>query len=158
MGDFFEDLGKKITETAEAVSKKTEEVVEVQKLKNQVRGMERSNERDLSDLGKMVYEKFQVKEVIAEDYIEICENLKDREASIIECNEKIALLRGTSICKSCQATLDPEMDYCPKCGSKVERPEPETCTGDVVDEAPVAEETAEDTVASESAVDKNDGE
>ena len=33
MGDFFEDLGKRITETAGAVTKKTEEVVETQKIK-----------------------------------------------------------------------------------------------------------------------------
>ena len=55
MADFFgnlkgslkgnlENLGKTLSDTAEAVSKKTKEEVEVQKIKSQVRGMERSNE------------------------------------------------------------------------------------------------------------------
>lgn len=40
----FEDLGKFITETAGNVGKKTEEVMEVQKLKSQIRSLERSNQ------------------------------------------------------------------------------------------------------------------
>ena len=44
MGDFFEDLGKRITETAGAVTKKTEEVVETQKIKSQIRVEERNKE------------------------------------------------------------------------------------------------------------------
>ena len=55
MGDFFEDLGKRITETAGAVTKKTEEVVETQKIKSQIRVEERNKERDLQHLGKLVY-------------------------------------------------------------------------------------------------------
>lgn len=50
MGDFFEDLGKRITETAGAVTKKTEEVVETQKIKSQIRVEERNKERVCSIL------------------------------------------------------------------------------------------------------------
>ena len=64
MGDFFEDLGKRITETAGAVTKKTEEVVETQKIKSQIRVEERNKERDLQHLGKLVYDRFQKGEVI----------------------------------------------------------------------------------------------
>ena len=52
MGDFFEDLGKKITETADMITKKTERVMEIQKLQNQIRNLE--------------------------PYHELCENLKQR--------------------------------------------------------------------------------
>ena len=65
MADFFSklssnlgDLGKIISEKAEEVSKKTEDAVEVQKIKSQIRVMERNNERDFQDIGKMVFEKF----------------------------------------------------------------------------------------------------
>lgn len=54
MKEFFEDLGKFITETAGNVGKKTEEVMEVQKLKSQIRSLERSNQGDLTDLGKII--------------------------------------------------------------------------------------------------------
>lgn len=50
MGDFFEDLGKRITETAGAVTKKTEEVVETQKIKSQIRVEERNKKEICSIL------------------------------------------------------------------------------------------------------------
>ena len=71
MGDFFEDLGKRITETAGAVTKKTEEVVETQKIKSQIRVEERNKERDLQHLGKLVYDRFQKGEVIDTVFVEL---------------------------------------------------------------------------------------
>ena len=67
MADFFgnlkgnlESLGKTISEKAEVVSKKTEEAVEIQKIKSQIRVMERNNERDFEDIGKIIYERFKI--------------------------------------------------------------------------------------------------
>lgn len=146
MGDFFEDLGKKISETAEAVSKKTEEVVEIQKLKNQVRGLERSNERDLMDLGKMTYEKFSEGEVIAPEFSEVCDGIQSREEEITACSKKIAELKGTSLCENCKYPLEQEMDFCPKCGHKVEKEESEDCVdAEFTEEEESREETEEHT-------------
>ena len=65
MADFFSNLKEKLSEKAEVIAKKTEEVadvvakkteqtIDVQKIKNQIRTMERNNERDLLDIGKMI--------------------------------------------------------------------------------------------------------
>ena len=59
MADFFEDLGKKITEVADDLGRKAGDTIETQKLKSQVRSLRRANERDYLDIGRMVYEKFQ---------------------------------------------------------------------------------------------------
>ena len=37
MADFFDELGKKITETAEDLGRKAENAVEIQKIKGQIR-------------------------------------------------------------------------------------------------------------------------
>ena len=37
MGTFFEDLGKRLGETAETMTNKAGEAMEIQKLKNQIR-------------------------------------------------------------------------------------------------------------------------
>ena len=145
MGDFFEDLGKKISETAEAVSKKTEEVVEIQKLKNQVRGLERSNERDLMDLGKMVYDKFSEGEVIAPEFSEVCDEIQSREEEITACTKKIADLKGTALCDKCKYPLEQDMAFCPKCGHKVEREECDDCVDAEFTEEETKEETEEHT-------------
>ena len=69
MGKFMEKLRTTLVDTAEVVSKKTGEVVdvvakkteqtvEIQKIRGQISTMERNNERDYKDIGKMIYNKF----------------------------------------------------------------------------------------------------
>ena len=148
MGDFFEDLGKRISETAEAVTKKTEEVVETQKIRNQIRVMERSNQRDYEALGKMIYNRFKKGEEINLKYIELCEEIEQREEAIEVYLKEIAELKGKDICQQCKGELDAGMAYCPKCGAKVgeeifeEEIVPEEAAEEIVEEA--AEEILEE--------------
>ena len=58
MKTFFEDLTKRLGETAELVGNKANEAMEVQRLKNQIRTLERNNEDDLAELGRVLYAKF----------------------------------------------------------------------------------------------------
>lgn len=131
MADFFgnlkgslkgnlENLGKTLSDTAEAVSKKTKEEVEVQKIKSQVRGMERSNERDFQDIGKMIYDKFKKGEVVDTAFIELCEAIEGREQAIEESGKKIAELKGLDVCPNCKEHVNADVVFCPKCGTKME--------------------------------------
>ena len=52
MKDFFEDLGKRLSETAEAVTAKAGDAIEIQKLKAQIRELARGNAEDLMELGQ----------------------------------------------------------------------------------------------------------
>ena len=115
MGDFFEDLGKRITETA--VTKKTEEVVETQKIKSQIRVEERNKERDLQHLGKLVYDRFQKGEVIDTVFVELCEAVAQHEDAVQSYLKELAQLKGM---ENCKGELESDMAYCPKCGTKVE--------------------------------------
>lgn len=54
MVDFFEDLGRKISDVANDIGKKTEDTIEIQKLKSDMRTLRRANDRDLMDMGRMV--------------------------------------------------------------------------------------------------------
>ena len=57
-GEVVEVVTKKTGEVVDVVAKKTEQTVEVQKLKSQISLMERNNERDYKDIGKIVYDRF----------------------------------------------------------------------------------------------------
>lgn len=72
MADFFEDLGKKITEVADDLGRRAGDTIETQKIKSQIRSLKRANDRDYMDIGRMVYEKFQDGELFGTDYITIC--------------------------------------------------------------------------------------
>ena len=131
MKDFFDNLGKVITEKAEVVSKKagevvevvadkTEQTIEVTKIKSQINVMERNNERDFKDIGKMIYEKFKNGEEVDDQYMELCEAIAAREENIQKSKEEIAKIKGLDVCPECGAHLDARAQFCPKCGAKVE--------------------------------------
>lgn len=81
MADFFEQLGKKISDVAEDFGKKTEDTLEVQRIKSQIRSLDRANERDYIEIGKKIYEKFKAGEVADLEYIALCESIEKRGRS-----------------------------------------------------------------------------
>lgn len=118
MGTFWEDLEKKIGETAETVTNKVDEVLEIQKLKNQIRVLERANENDFADLGRMVFEQFADGEIVSAEAAAVCEAIQSRNESISEYEKQIVDVKGDFACGSCGNTVVKGMAYCPYCGEK----------------------------------------
>lgn len=139
MKEFFEDLGKFITETAGNVGKKTEEVMEVQKLKSQIRSLERSNQGDLTDLGKIIYERFRKEEAVDGELGVICEEIRKRRMIIAAFEKKLADMKGVKECENCQELIEKDMKFCPHCGAEVKKEEmPQECE-DIFAESDVSE-------------------
>ncbi len=88
MADFFEELGKRISDVASDLGKKTEDTIEIQKIKGDIRSLKRANDRDL-----MVYDKFQKGEIPDTDYIELCGNIEKREEEIEKQEEEIVRIK-----------------------------------------------------------------
>ena len=109
MRDFFEDLGKRLGETAESLTNRASEVVEVQRIRGQIRALDRNNERDYRDIGRMIYEKYKNGEVIDTEMVCICEEIEKREATAEEMEQMIADSKGTTVCPNCHANLTPDM-------------------------------------------------
>lgn len=93
MADFFEELGKKISDVAGDIGKKTQDTIEVQKMKSDIRSLKRANDRDMVHIGRMVYEKFQSGEVSDTEYITLCEAVEKREEEIAKQEEEIARIK-----------------------------------------------------------------
>lgn len=156
MRTFWEDLGKRFGETAETVSSIAGDVVEIQKLKSQIRTLERGNENDLIDLGKAVYEQFKEGTSVGEFAEALCAAIQDREESIAEYLQKISEVKGDFQCECCGKTVAKDMAYCPYCGTKA--PERETACEEAEEAAEeeacaeeVKEETAEEACTEEAA-------
>lgn len=159
MGDFFEDLGKKITETAGAVTKKTEEMMETQKIKSQIRLEERNKENALQELGKQVYDRYRNGEIVDADFVGLCEAIEQYEEAVQSCLKELAELKGMTLCKNCNGELQAEMVYCPKCGTKVEEEiyfEEETENEPAFEEEPSEEKDTEMQVVEEAAIVEED--
>lgn len=126
MGDFYnslksnlENFSNALAETADVVVQKTEDGIEVQKIKSQIRVLERNNARDYQEIGKIIYDRFEKGELDDETIEKICENIKEREDSIEKQIKQMESVKGVSICRGCQEPVAVNAVYCPKCGAKV---------------------------------------
>lgn len=135
MGTFWEDLGKKFGETAECVTNKAGELMEIQKIKNQIRALERGNESDFIDLGRMVYEEFKCGKEMSVEASGLCEAIQSREESIAEYEKQIVEVKGDFECPNCGKTVTKGMAYCPYCGEKTPEEYADTSAKDDVEAA-----------------------
>lgn len=144
MKDFWEDLGKRIGETAENMTAMAGDAIEIQRLKSQVRNLARGNAVDLMELGRTIYDRYKAGEEVEESAKALCDAIKDREASMGEYEKKIAKIKGASECPKCGKMVAKDMAYCPYCGEKVEKIDAEPADADAADE--YAEDAAGETV------------
>ncbi len=117
---FFENLGKKVGEAAQAVSKKSSELVEITKLNVNINAEEDKIQKLLSQIGKLVYEKFASTGAADNDVRELCETIAGHEQTINELKEKIAQIKGTKQCINCGTEMERTQIFCSKCGTKNE--------------------------------------
>lgn len=94
MADFFENLGKRISDVASDVGKRTEDTLEIQKLKSDIRSLKRGNDRDYQDIGKAVYDSYQRGEAVDGDMATLCEAVEQRLNRVKELEEEIDKIRN----------------------------------------------------------------
>lgn len=116
----FESFTKKVAETAKAAAKKSSELVEVTKLNMNVGAEESKIEKTYSEIGKVVYQKFDEGEDVGEAFAELCGKIKSYEENIKELKQKILDLKNVKLCSGCGTELAAEVVFCPKCGAKQE--------------------------------------
>lgn len=125
---FFENFGKRFGETAEMVTNKAGEMIEIQRVKSQIRDLARENAVDMMELGKAVYERYKSGEELDDSTAQICDSIKEREKEIEKYERKIAVLKGSAACVKCGRMVSEDMAYCPYCGEKMEARDMEEAT------------------------------
>lgn len=97
MADFMnklEKIGKVFVDTVDEVGKKAEDTLEVQKIKSQINSMKRYNDRDLSDMGKIIYERYKAGEEIEAEFVAFCEEISRREDEADNLEREIWRIKG----------------------------------------------------------------
>ncbi|HYF81482.1 MAG TPA: zinc-ribbon domain-containing protein [Clostridia bacterium] len=121
--DLLNDIGKKITETAKSVTKKSEDIVEITKLNLTIGSEEDKIKRMFYEIGSELYRSYTNGKPIGDFYDSKCNEVKQIEENIKAIKERILLLKGNKICKTCNTVVDAEVNYCPNCGEKLEKKE-----------------------------------
>lgn len=117
---FFDQLGKKASDTMQSAKDKTSKLSAELKLKSQLADRKDRINVLYSEIGKEVYSDYQ--KGINENSQVVLEKLKEiteTNERIEEINKEILKIKGVRICTSCGGQIPAGSDFCPKCGNKV---------------------------------------
>lgn len=92
MQDLFNKAAKFAKETAEKAADKTEELVEVGKLKSQISTARTEISTAKKQIGEYYYEQFGAETELPETVTELCRKIKEQEMIIDELEAKLELV------------------------------------------------------------------
>lgn len=163
---FFDELKRNLSgvtdtvaKTSESVMKKSSTAIEIQKAKLKKVSLEGNMKSLYESLGQLYFEKYADGDM-PKEMAELCEKITSCQHAINEAEQRAAFLKGVVICSNCQAEVDKDASYCPKCGAEiihvVEKDEDDSV--DAEDENEESADEASDTVAEEPEAAEDAGE
>ena len=115
---FFEDLGKKITQTSQGVVQKTKDTAEVIKLNGMISEEEKRIDSFHKQIGKMYFEMHTDSYESAFESMII--GIKESQSKIGQYSEQVKKLKGIVRCPNCGGDVPYGMPYCSSCGLKMD--------------------------------------
>lgn len=163
---FFDELKRNLSgvtdtvaKTSESVMKKSSTAIEIQKAKLKKVSLEGDMKSLYESLGQLYFEKYADGDM-PKEMAELCEKITSCQHAINEAEQRAAFLKGVVICSNCQAEVDKDASYCPKCGAEiihvVEKDEDDSV--DAEDENEESADEASDTAAEEPEAAEDAGE
>ena len=110
--DFFGNLSKTLKKTVDTVGKKTDEFVEIQKIRTRQHVLEDQIEKNYQDIGQIIYNRYLNGEAFDENLAGICKDITDLEKEIADCREDVANKRGRIVCPACGASVPKDAAFC----------------------------------------------
>ena len=123
--DFFGNLSKTLKKTVNTVGKKTDEFVEIQKIRTRQHALEDQIEKNYQDIGQIIYNRYLNGEAFDENLAGICKDITDLEKEIADCKEDVANKRGRIVCPACGASVPKDAAFCMRCGAAMPEKEEE---------------------------------
>ncbi len=122
---FFDELKRNLSgvtdtvaKTSESVMKKSSTAIEIQKAKLKKVSLEGDMKSLYESLGQLYFEKYADGDM-PKEMAELCEKITSCQHAINEAEQRAAFLKGVVICSNCQAEVDKDASYCPKCGAEI---------------------------------------
>lgn len=112
---FFDDLGKKISQTGQDVVRKTKNFADTTKISAQIAEQERQLSNLYQQLGRLYYEGH--KDAPAEDLRMFVDAITQAQDWISQQKEQIDQINGVVKCNVCGSDVPQEYLYCSVCGS-----------------------------------------
>jgi DNA-directed RNA polymerase subunit RPC12/RpoP len=113
-------FGKKLSDAAKNTAKKSEELIEIGKVKAKIRDAENDIEKTKMEIGEIAYKKFKDGEATFAEAEEMGTKIDGFLDDIKDFEEKILRLKHVRICPDCGEEVEDIVAFCSKCGHKFE--------------------------------------
>lgn len=127
---FFEEFKRNATDVANKAVKKTGELTNIARLGINVKTNEAKLSSVFEEIGYMFYEAQSTGADHTSDIASLIMKADKIKADIENTKKEIAKLKKVVICTGCGNEVSEEASFCPHCGAKIEKSEPETCEDD----------------------------
>ena len=115
---FFEQLGKRLTDTGQNVARQTKNLADVTQLNSAIADKEKKISQLMLSIGQSYYERHKDDETAEEP--EKMDAIRTLYEEIAENREKIKQIKGVVQCGNCGAEVPADAMFCSACGAKVE--------------------------------------
>lgn len=123
--EFFDSLRQTLTGTAEVVGKKTEDLLEIQKLRSRIRNAQRNVELDYKKLGEIIYQRYVSGTDLDEELTEVCGLIMELQKQTASYKEELANRKGQTVCPACGSGNPRDAVFCMHCGTVIPKNEPD---------------------------------
>lgn len=117
MANFFNELGKKLSDVGSTAMQKTKEFSDITKLNSAVAEEERNQGNLFTQLGKIYFDQHQ--DAPEDMYKDTVEALKSSMAKVAELKEQLRTIKKVRTCENCGTEIANDAAFCPKCGAKL---------------------------------------
>lgn len=115
--DFFSKLGETLSEAGKDVSQKAKEMTGIAKLNMDIKAKEDYINKQYTAIGRQYYEMHKDdEEPLFEEMALVREAAEDTKRM----EQELADLKGMKKCPSCEAAVEQDAKFCPKCGKNFE--------------------------------------
>lgn len=118
--DFLGNVKKMVTDTTQTVVKKSGEVLETTKIKYGIFNLKNDIDLIYKEIGKEIYNKFETGDDVFDSVNSKCELIREKNKEIAQMEKEIANVKNIVYCANCENVCDKQMEFCPKCGGKLD--------------------------------------
>lgn len=117
---FFDEFGKKFSNTMKSAKDKTNKFSSEMKLKSKISEKQDKITVLYSEIGKEIYSNYLKGITSNTDIInEKLKNISNINEELKKINKEILSIKGIKVCAICGGEIPVDAEYCPKCGNKI---------------------------------------
>lgn len=111
-------IARAVGDGARTAAKKSEEIVELAKVKMAIAAEEDKIHDAYEAMGQIVFDKYQGSEISETELTDLCKRVEELKAKIESLKQKAPESRSIGFCNDCGAVVDDKASFCSKCGTR----------------------------------------